>query len=313
MTTETKKITLNVPRVTFIEESHQYFIGKKELKGVTGTLIKKAFPDTYKNIPEWILMQAAERGSLIHNTFETFCSIFDADIKQYPNPTEELQAFHSMLVAYDLHYVASEYLVTDGENFASAIDGVFADNEGNIYLVDYKTTATLHYNNVSLQLSIYAKWFEEQNPDLKVKEIVCMWFKNGQSKFQPLPRVADYQIDDLIAAYLADDADYQYKVEVPEQFSALEQEFRLITARVDALKIKQDELKEKIMKMMEDNKQKSVKTQFASYSYVAATTKKTFDTKLFKDTEPDHYEHYLKETTTKPSIKSNLIKYRYER
>lgn len=306
MTETTKKISLNVPKVTFIEETHQYFIGKKELKGVTGTLIKKAFPDTYKNIPESVLMKAAERGGLIHNTFETFCSIFDADIKQYPNPTEELQAFHNMLVSFGLHYVASEYLVTDGENFASAIDGIFADDEGNIYLVDYKTTATLHYDNVSLQLSIYAKWFEEQNPDLKVKEIVCMWFKNGQSKFQPLPRVADYQIDDLINAYLANDTDYQYKVEVPEQFSALEQEYRLITARVDALKIKQDELKEKIMKMMEDNKQKSVKTQFASYSYVAATTKKTFDTKLFKDTEPDHYEHYLKETTTKPSIRIKL-------
>lgn len=306
MTETTKKITLNVPRVTFIEESHQYFIGKKELKGVTGTLIKKAFPDTYKNIPESVLNKAAERGGLIHNTFETFCSIFDADIKKYPNPTEELQAFHSMLVAYDLHYVASEYLVTDGENFASAIDGIFADNEGNIYLVDYKATATLHYNNVSLQLSIYAKWFEEQNPDLKVKEIVCMWFKNGQSKFQPLPRVADEQIDELINAYLADDADYKYKVEVSEQFSALEQEYRLITARMDALKIKQDDLKEQMMKMMEAYKQKSIKTNIGSYSYVAATTKKTFDTKLFKDTEPDHYEHYLKETTTKPSLRIKL-------
>ena len=69
MTAETKKITLNVPRVTFIEESHQYFLGEKELKGVTGTLIKKAFPDTYKNIPESVLMKAAERGALIHNTF----------------------------------------------------------------------------------------------------------------------------------------------------------------------------------------------------------------------------------------------------
>lgn len=306
MTTETKKITLNVPRVTFIEESHQYFIGKKELKGVTGTLIKKAFPDTYKNIPEAILMKAAERGSLIHNTFETFCSIFDADIKQYPNPTEELQAFHSMLVAYDLHYVASEYLVTDGENFASAIDGVFSDSEGNIYLVDYKTTATLHYDNVSLQLSIYAKWFEEQNPDLKVKEIVCMWFKNGQSKFQPLPRVADYQIDDLINAYLADDTDYQYKVEVPEHFSALEQEYRLITARMDALKIKQDDLKEKIMKMMEDNKQKSVKTNIGSYSYVESTTKRTLDMKLFKEKYPNAYERLTKVSISKPSIRIKL-------
>lgn len=306
MTTETKKITLAEPKVTFIEESHQYFLGEKELKGVTETLIKKAFPDTYKNIPEYVPMKAAERGGLIHNTFETFCSIFDADIKKYPNPTEELQAFYDMLVSYGLHYIASEYLVTDGENFASAIDGIFADNEGNIYLVDYKTTATLHYDNVSLQLSIYAKWFEEQNPDLKVKEIVCMWFKNGQSKFQPLPRVSDEQIDELIKAYLTDDADYQYKVEIPEQFSALEQEYRLITARIDAMKIAQDDLKEKIMKMMEANKQKSIKTNIGTYSYVAATTKKTFDTKLFKDTEPEHYEFYLKDTTTKPSIRIKL-------
>ena len=29
---EVKKITLNEPKVTFIEESHQYFLGKKELK-----------------------------------------------------------------------------------------------------------------------------------------------------------------------------------------------------------------------------------------------------------------------------------------
>ena len=306
MTEATKKITLNVPRVTFIEESHQYFIGKKELKGVTGTLIKKAFPDTYKNIPESVLMKAAERGGLIHNTFETFCSIFDADLKQYPNPTEELLAFHSMLVAYDLHYVASEYLVTDGENFASAIDGIFSDSEGNIYLVDYKTTATLHYDNVSLQLSIYAKWFEEKNPDLKVKEIVCMWFKNGQSKFQPLPRVADYQIDDLINAYLADDAEYQYKVEVPEQFSALEQEYRLVSARMDALKIKQDDLKEQMMKMMEANKQKSIKTNIGSYSYVESTTKRTLDMKLFKEKYPNAYEKLTKVSISKPSIRIKL-------
>lgn len=293
-------------KVRFDEEQHRYFLGEKELSGITGTLIKKAFPDTYKGIPDAVLAKAAERGSVVHQNLELFDTICNSDVNIMPSVLPEVKDYNEMLISYGLHHVDSEYLVTDNENFASAIDKVLADDEGNIYLADIKTTATLHYDNVSLQLSIYAKWFEEQNPDLKVKEIVCMWFKNGRSKFQPLPRVADYQIDDLINAYLADDAEYQYKVEVPEQFSALEQEFRLITARVDALKIKQDKLKEKIMKMMEDNKQKSVKTQFASYSYVEATTKKTFDTKLFKDTEPDHYEHYLKETTTKPSIRIKL-------
>ena len=293
-------------KVRFDEEHHRYFLGEKELSGITGTLIKKAFPDTYKGIPDAILAKAAERGSVVHQNLELFDTICNSDVNIMPSVLPEVKDYNEMLISYGLHHVDSEYLVTDNENFASAIDKVLADDEGNIYLADIKTTATLHYDNVSLQLSIYAKWFEEQNPDLKVKEIVCMWFKNGQSKFQPLPRVSDEQIDELINAYLTDDADYQYKVEVPEQFSALEQEYRLITARIDAMKIVQDGLKEKIMKMMEDNKQKSIKTNIGSYSYVAATTKKVFDTKLFKDTEPDHYEYYLKETATKPSLRIKL-------
>lgn len=293
-------------KVRFDEEHHRYFLGEKELSGITGTLIKKAFPDTYKGIPDAVLAKAAERGSVVHQNLELFDTICNSDINIMPSVLPEIKDYNEMLISYGLHHVDSEYLVTDNENFASAIDKVLADNEGNIYLADIKTTATLHYDNVSLQLSIYAKWFEEQNPDLKVKEIVCMWFKNGQSKFQPLPRVENYQIDDLINAYLADDTDYQYKVEVPEQFSALEQEFRLITARVDALKIKQDELKEKIMKMMEDNKQKSVKTQFASYSYVESTTKRTLDTKLFKEKYPNAYERLTKVSISKPSIRIKL-------
>ena len=293
-------------KVRFDEEQHRYFLGEKELSGITGTLIKKAFPDTYKGIPDAILAKAAERGSVVHQNLELFDTICNSDVNIMPSVLPEVKDYKEMLISYGLHHVDSEYLVTDNENFASAIDKVLADNEDNIYLADIKTTATLHYDNVSLQLSIYAKWFEEQNPDLKVKEIVCMWFKNGQSKFQPLPRVSDEQIDELINAYLTDDADYQYKVEVPEQFSALEQEYRLITARIDAMKIVQDDLKEKIMKMMEDNKQKSIKTNIGSYSYVEATTKKVFDTKLFKDTEPEHYEYYLKETATKPSLRIKL-------
>ena len=293
-------------KVRFDEEHHRYFLGEKELSGITGTLIKKAFPDTYKGIPDAILAKAAERGSVVHQNLELFDTICNSDVNIMPSVLPEVKDYNEMLISYGLHHVDSEYLVTDNENFASAIDKVLADDEGNIYLADIKTTATLHYDNVSLQLSIYAKWFEEQNPDLKVKEIVCMWFKNGQSKFQPLPRVSDEQIDELINAYLTDDADYQYKVEVPEQFSALEQEYRLITARIDAMKIVQDDLKEKIMKMMEDNKQKSIKTNIGSYSYVEATTKKVFDTKLFKDTEPEHYEYYLKETDTKPSLRIKL-------
>ena len=293
-------------KVRFDEEQHRYFLDEKELSGITGTLIKKAFPDTYKGIPDAVLAKAAERGSVVHQNLELFDTVCNSDINIMPSVLPEVKDYNEMLISYGLHHVDSEYLVSDNENFASAIDKVLADNEGNIYLADIKTTATLHYDNVSLQLSIYAKWFEEQNPDLKVKEIVCMWFKNGQSRFQPLPRVSDEQIEELIHAYPPEDADYQYVVEGPEQVSALEQEYRLVTARMDALKMKQDDLKEKIMKLMETNKKKSIKTSFGSYSYIAASTTKKFDSKLFKDTEPEHYEYYLKETPTKASIRIKL-------
>ena len=33
------QIKLKTSKVKFIEETHQYFLGKKELKGITGTLI----------------------------------------------------------------------------------------------------------------------------------------------------------------------------------------------------------------------------------------------------------------------------------
>lgn len=303
-----KQIKLKTSKVKFIEETHQYFLGKKKLKGITGTLIHKAFPDTYKGIPEGVLMKAAERGGMIHQAFELFCTVFNSDIKSYPCPIPELEDFSDMLQAYDLHHVASEYLVTDNENFASAIDGVFADGEGNIYLVDYKTTATLHYDNVSLQLSIYAKWFEMMNPKLKVKELVCMWFKNGQSKFQPLARVDNEKIDELISAYLSGDEEYRYEVAIPERFSALEQEYRLVSARLELLKMQQDDIKEQLLKLMESNKQKSIKTSYGSYAYVAASTTKRFDSKRFKEENPDEYKKYLKESESKASIRITLTK-----
>lgn len=299
-------ITLTSSEVIFDKADHKYYLHDKELKGVTSTLIRKAFPDTYKDIPQYVLDRAAERGGLIHNQLEIFNSCFDSDIRHYPSPTPEIQAYSDFLHSYGLHHVASEYLVSDLEHFASSIDEVLADTEGNIYLVDYKTTSVLHYDNVSLQLSIYAQWFEQQNPDLHVKEIVCMWFKNDKSKFQPLPRVSAEKIEALIQAYLTDDPEYHYEVEIPEQFSSLEQEYRLLTARIDALTLRQSDIKQQLLNLMQANNQKSIKTPYGSYAYVAASTTKRFDSKLFKDTEPDHYEHYLREVESKPQIRIKL-------
>lgn len=134
-----------------------------------------------------------------------------------------------------------------------------------------------------------------------------MWFKNGQSKFQPLPRVSDEKIDELIRAYLEADESYRYVVDIPEQFSTLEQEYRIVTEQIDALALRQNAVKEQLLNLMQSDKRKSVKTAYASYAYVAASTVKRFDSKLFRESvSDDEYNKYVKEVATKPSIRIKL-------
>ena len=49
--------------VVFNEENHTYFLGEKQLKGITGMISRQLFPDKYKAVPEFILKRAAEKGS----------------------------------------------------------------------------------------------------------------------------------------------------------------------------------------------------------------------------------------------------------
>lgn len=296
---------LAISEVRFVEETHQYFLGDRELKGITSTLVRLAFPDTYKNIPAAVLKKAAGRGSIVHQTLELFNTIFESDISKWIGTvTPELQSYSDILKAYDLRHLVSEYIVSDNTHFASAIDAVLVDKDNEVWLIDYKTTSQLHYDQVSLQLSIYARWFRQMNPAVKVRGIAAMWLRGDNSKFQPLPLVPDDKIDELITAYLNNDGTYRYHVDIPEQFSILEQDYMLVTARMEILAKRQEEQKRQIMQLMEAGNTKSVKTAYGSYAYVAASTVRKFDSKAFKEAVSDEeYSKYLKETTTKPSIR----------
>ena len=53
--------------VVFNEENHTYLLGDKLLQGITGMISRQLFPNKYKDIPEFILKRAAEKGSFMHN------------------------------------------------------------------------------------------------------------------------------------------------------------------------------------------------------------------------------------------------------
>ena len=48
----TKRIELKDSGVFFNEELHQYWLGNKQLSGITGMLQRQLFPDEFEGIPE---------------------------------------------------------------------------------------------------------------------------------------------------------------------------------------------------------------------------------------------------------------------
>lgn len=301
-------IELHDNGIRFDQGQHRYFLGGKELSGITSTLMRRAFPGQYKGVPERVLANAASRGSVVHGQIELLNTIYGGDIGEFPVSalSPELSSYACMVQDNGLRYVASEYIVTDGIRYASPIDGVFLDADGNVVLVDYKTTYKLLYENVSLQLSIYARLFELCNPGLKVGRIACMWMRDNDSRFAVLPRVSDEALNDLFRAEEENDASYVYRPEVPGGFFCLEAEYAGLARQIADLQSKQDDVKARILEFMEQNHAKTYRSAFGTFSYVGGSSSLRFDASAFKKAEPGLYAQYTKEFETKPQVRIKL-------
>lgn len=66
---------------------------------------------------------------------------------------------------------------------------------------------------------------------------------------------------------------------------------------------KEKALKEAILKEMEQKNIIKLDTPEITITYVAENYKETFDTKLFKEQNPDLYDGYVRMTVTKPSLR----------
>ena len=293
------KIQLVQSSVVFNKEHHTYHLGEKELCGITSTLVKRAFPDTYKDVPEEVLRRAAIRGTAIHEKIEKY----EADI-DYSYSTE-LLSYLTIKDEQKLTHIVSEYIVTDGEKYASAIDHVFVDEEGGIILVDVKTTYEPHYDTTALQLSIYRRFFEKQNPERKVKAIAMMWLRDDKYEWKVLTPWAEECLDELFAADAADKpfditstyGDLPAKVaDVEEYLANLERE---VKAKTEELKT----IKEGLCELMLKKGVKKFTTSRLSLCTVTPKPKKTFDSKAFQKDNPVLYDRYVKTSEVKPSVR----------
>ena len=286
-------------QVAFNQENHTYSLNGIALMGITGMIKSQLFPDMYKDIPQYILDKAAERGTMVHESIELFDAGFEPK-----DTTLELESYKRIKRENGLTTVANEYIVTDKEHFASAIDLVLCNGD-DIILTDIKTTYTLDKEYVRWQLSIYAYLFELQNPELKVSKLYALWLRDDKSEFAEVKRVESDTIKDLLQCEVegrkfntpAGRAD-----SMPSEIKQAEKAVYTIVQQIKELNAQKDKLSKGLLKLMQDNDVKTYKGKYITLSRKAASTREDIDKKKLKEEYPEVYAACMKITNINESL-----------
>lgn len=283
------KIQLTSCGVVFNEQGHTYRLGDKELMGITPVLQRRLFPDKYADIDPEILSKAAARGTAIHR----YCEIYD-DLGIITEDCAEVKKYAAIREAIGLVPIAREYIVTDGEHYASKIDAVYEGDECGVILNDLKTTDHLDKEYVSWQLSIYAWMFERMNPGVKVEGLTATWLRGGDGGYVNIERKDNSLVEALLKADLNDEPfDYYPGADdIPEYIAKVERELSNIDNSMKMLKARQDSLKAYILQRMGETHATTVKTERATFSRVAASSKYDFDKDRFRKEHRALYDEY---------------------
>lgn len=304
---------MNSP-VLFNEDGHTYTLNGQTLSGVT-PIIHWLFPETYKGIPQSVLNNAAEHGSLIHKKCELADSMGIVD-------DEIVATYKELLEMKGLKPVLSEYLVSDEHRIASAIDKVFDD----MSLGDIKCTSKVHIPNVTMQLSIYAWLMEMQNPDVKVNRLFCIWLPKpqyGNPDIIELKRVSADVCREIVEIWAADGdlltartllsgVGFEFEKQrvsgdIPEAFSDLMDELITMAEAKKQIEEREKAIKDVVLEAMQAEGADKWSNDLIQWSRRAASERESIDTKQLKAKMPEVYESFKKVTKVAESITYKVL------
>lgn len=306
-------ITLKESGVMFLEECHSYFLNGKELKGITGMIERQLFPNKYNNVPKSVLDKAAELGSAIHKA----CQMYDEIMIDNGLPQV---AVYKKLLAKDFptsKVIANEYIVTDGEYFASPIDKVIQVVDNTVVIVDVKTTYELDKEYVSWQTSIYKYLFEKQNPGIKVCGLLALWLPKNENQ---LSKAGFFIVDDKGSEAVKALLEAEKKGEKYAPVVAPKKERHIILAEnaidemleaerlMDHYKGVCEKYEQEALDAMLKYGVKSLDSEKVKMTIVSGGESTKFDSTRFRKEHPDLYAQYLKKSKTKDSLRVTVKK-----
>ena len=304
-----EKVNLINNGVTFKEEEHEYWLGDKQLFGITSAIQHQVAKSEYDNCPEYLIKKAGQYGSDVHKSIQRLINDFEHD------GTVETEDFREL--TKDMNIEACEYNVSDLEHWASNIDIVVrvSDNEFDLY--DIKTYSNSKLTKTQLlkakfQLSIYAMLFEGQNKGAKVRNLGIMHIsnkirkdgsENHISEILPIDRIPNDVCQNLLDCELQG-TQFQNPYDIPKDVaSKVNRIIKLIQTKKEAEE-ELNAIKKDVLETMLFLDVKSWKGEKITFSRIEETQRSSFDLVAFKKAYPDlTYDSYVKTSKVAGSLK----------
>lgn len=287
--------------IEFDAKTHKYFNNGKELISVTTLMRKHGLAPDYSGVRSDILQAKAERGTLIHQEIEDYIKNGVAGF------TNECAAFAAYINNRGLKVLASEKRVYN-DICAGTVDLILETADGVPIIADIKTTASLHREAVSWQVSIY----DALNGYIAECAQVFRFNKDGELNVVNVPLKTHGEIEALFEAE-RNGVIYKPRNElstIDESGLIALAEFERIIADAEARKkeaeAERDKIKSSLLAQMEQNGVKTFETNKIRLTYVAPSTRSTIDTARLKKELPEIAEQYAKTSETKASLKITI-------
>lgn len=320
------------------------------------------YPEVNDYVKDFLIPKAGSRGTAVHHAIQTFDALgirqsiqtvrtrYGCRKRQNLSYVEEKWDVSFELDAYirnrmGFRPLANELTVSDNEKFASQIDNVWQNIETlGIWLVDTKTNNTDLYPHcgyyvadyfssgeealkeyLSWQLSVYAEFFEAENPGIKVEGLACNWLRKDRADFWEIERKPAELVWELLKTeYIVTDngpiffhhdpSVFGIRSSLPEKkkeqtpiiaadvvdyFSSLLKRYKETEARLE-------EAKTALKAAMQHHDVKQYDFGAFSATIGADSMTTTFDTKRFKQDHPEMYEKYASKKSKKGSFTIKL-------
>jgi hypothetical protein len=283
-----------LPNIRFIEETHTYLLDDKPLISVTTLMQKHGLAPSYDGVDENVLQAKAKRGTLIHKEIEDYCVSGDIGF------TPELSAFIDYVDENKVKVLHNELLVHN-DLIAGTIDLVLGGNT----IADIKTTAVLHTDAVSWQLSIYAYLYNLTHEDKLVNGKVFHFNNLGELDVKDIPLKPQFMVEKLIMCE-RNGVMFHYDLDFAEhklqQIYRVENFIKEVKLSQKKAELEAERLKEELIMAMEKQGIKKFENDNIRITYKAEYEKNTFDSKQFKIERPDLYNEYLKKQTVGATV-----------